>query len=655
VGGTTDGGALARENERLRAELERLRGVEATGGVAPGELDALLRGLGILVFTFDAEDRFLEYRADRSSDLYVPPEAFVGRRVDEVIPPPLGGRMLEAVRAARAGQSPAPLGYSLAMAGAPRDFEARFVPLARGRVAALVLDVSERTRAERAARASEERFRIAFTTSPDAIAITRLSDRVYVGVNAGFTRLTGWSEAEVVGRSSSDLEFWTDPADRERLVAALGATGAAENLEAHFRMRDGSVRVGLISARLIDVGGETCVLSVTRDVSELKRAEAERDRLEGQMNEARRLESLGQLAGGVAHDFNNLLTVILGCAEELQEGGGEAPEAVGEIREAAERARDLTRQLLSFARRQVIDPRPMDLNELVRGSERLLRRVAGEDVDVVVDLAPSLWAIRADPAQLQQALVNLATNARDAMPRGGKLTVETSNVVLEAPSHEGVAPGPYVLLAVSDSGEGMSAEARKHAFEPFFTTKPLGHGTGLGLAAVYGVVKQSGGHIWLYSEAGEGTTFKLHFPRVDAAPRPAEVPAARAAAPGGSETVLLVEDDPGVREVTLRALRGAGYDVSAAVEGREALALAATLRDRLRLVVTDVVLPGRSGREVADEIARLVPGVRVLFVSGYTRNTIVHHGVLEPGVEFLPKPFTGAALLERVRALLDRP
>jgi PAS domain S-box-containing protein len=544
--------------------------------------------------------------------------------------------------------------YPLVLGGAERDFEARFMPLARGRVAALVLDVSERTRAERAARASEERFRVAFTTSPDAILITRLSDRVYVAVNEGFTRLTGWSEAEILGRSSADLDVWAEPAARERFVAELRARGAVENLEARFRVRDGGVRVGLMSARLIDVGGEECVLSVARDVSELKRAEAERDRLEAQVHDAQRLESLGRLAGGVAHDFNNLLTVILGCTEELQEQGGDVPEAVGEIRDAAERARDLTRQLLSFARRQVIEPRPIDLNELVRSSERLLRRVLGEDVDVVVDLAPGIWSVRADPAQLQQALVNLATNARDAMPRGGKLTLETSNVVLEAPTHDGVTPGAHVLLAVSDSGQGMSAEARTHAFEPFFTTKPLGQGTGLGLAAVYGVVKQCGGHIWLYSEPGKGTTFKLHFPRVDAAPQPAGLPAPRAAAAGGSETVLLVEDDPGVREISLRALRAAGYEVAAASDGREALALAGTLRERLRLVVTDVVLPGRSGRDVADDIVRLVPGVRVLFVSGYTRNTIVHHGVLDAGVEFLPKPFTGAALLARVRAILDR-
>jgi CheY-like chemotaxis protein len=361
----------------------------------------------------------------------------------------------------------------------------------------------------------------------------------------------------------------------------------------------------------------------------------------------------------VAHDFNNLLTVVLSCAEALLQDLGEGhpgAEDVREIRGAGERARDLTRQLLAFARRQVIAPVVLDLNDLLGDSEKLLGRVLGEDVELAVQLTPGLWPVRCDPAQIQQVVLNLAVNARDAMPRGGKLTLETSNLVLDeqhAAEMPGLAPGPHVLLAVSDSGQGMTPEARAHLFEPFFTTKPPGQGTGLGLATVYGIVRQSGGHVRVHSEAGRGTTFRIYLPRTDAAPAPGSPPPRPARSARGDETVLVVEDDPRVREVTVRALRGAGYRVLAAGDGREALAVAAAEAGPIDLLLTDVVMPELGGRQVAEALGSRHPAPRVLFVSGYTQDTIVHHGVLDAGVEFLPKPFTASVLLARVREVLD--
>jgi PAS domain S-box-containing protein len=508
-------------------------------------------------------------------------------------------------------------------------------------------------------RESEERFRVAFRTSPDSININRLDDGVFVAVNEGFTRMTGWSEAEVLGRSSLDVPVWEDPADRARLVAGLKKDGCVRNLEAVFRRKDGSLLSGLMSARLIGLRGEPYLLSITRDISDWKRAEEEREGLKAGLHQAAKMEAIGQLAGGVAHDFNNLLTVILSGAEALEHdlaGGSQAErEIVDEIGAAGRRARDLTRQLLAFARRQVIAPVPLDLNTLVRDSERLLRRVLGEDVALVATLQPALWPVRCDPGQIEQVVLNLAVNARDAMPAGGRLTIETSNYDV-AEMHRalfpGIEPGPYVRLAVHDSGTGMSPEVKGHVFEPFFTTKPVGKGTGLGLATVYGIVNQSGGFIRVESEPGYGTSFEVLFPRIAEVAGPVEPPAPVSTG-HGTETVLVVEDDPQVRAVTVRSLRAGGYLVLAASDGREALELGAQAKGLLRLVVTDVVMPGLDGRALADELRRHHPELRVLYVSGHAEEAIVKRGVLDPGIEFLPKPFTASSLLARVRAVLD--
>jgi PAS domain S-box-containing protein len=507
-------------------------------------------------------------------------------------------------------------------------------------------------------RESEERFRIAFQTSPDAINLTRLTDGTYVAVNEGFLRLTGYTEEEVVGRSALTLGIWDDPADRARLVAAVQRDGFMENLEARFRGKDGRVIIGLMSARRIELQGQPHLLTITRDVGAWKAAEAERDRLQLQFQQAQRLEGIGRLAGGVAHDFNNLLTVIIGCLESLREQVGATPalrEDLDQITAAAGRARDLTRQLLAFARKQVIAPVPLDLAEVVRDSERLLQRVVGEDVTLSVETEPGLWPVLCDPAQLEQVILNLVVNARDAMPAGGTLSIAARNAEVELlldPQTGERRLGRWVRLSVRDSGTGMTPEVQAHLFEPFFTTKPSGKGTGLGLATVHGIVAQNGGYIEVESAPGRGTTFDVFLPRAadpPAAPRPGAAPRTTTSC---GETLLVIEDDPLVRNVTVRALRGAGYQVLVAGTGAEALSLLAQHEGPLDLVVTDVIMPGLTGPQVVDELRRTRPGLRALFVSGYAQDAIAQRGGLPDGVELLPKPFTSTSLLARVAALL---
>ena len=395
------------------------------------------------------------------------------------------------------------------------------------------------------------------------------------------------------------------------------------------------------------------------DISEQRHAEAEARRLEEQLRQAQRMEAVGQLAGGIAHDFNNLLTGILGYAELLQDdlpGESREREAALQIQRAAERAANLTRQLLAFSRKQVLQPRRLNLNEQVQDLQKLLGRVIGENIELVTHLAPELATVVADPGQIEQVIMNLAVDARDAMPGGGRLTVETANVALDeayAASHADVLPGPHVMLSVSDNGHGMDDETRARLFEPFFTTKAKGRGTGLGLSTVYGIVKQSGGNIWVYSEPGAGATFKVYLPVVDGSVEcPAEA-AERRQMVGGAEKVLVVEDDAAVRYLTVRILRRHGYDVREAADADAALRACHEFDRPPDLLVTDIVMPRTSGRTLARQLAVLRPGLRVLYMSGYTDNAIVHQGVLDEGTAFLQKPFSAETLLCKVRAVLD--
>jgi len=392
---------------------------------------------------------------------------------------------------------------------------------------------------------------------------------------------------------------------------------------------------------------------------ERKRAEEALRQSEERLRQAQKMEAVGRLAGGVAHDFNNLLTVITSYSDLLLEDlGSDDPKRddVVQIRKAAEGAAALTRQLLAFSRQQVLEPKVLDLKATIASTEKLLKRLIGEDVHLITALAPDLGAVKADPGQLEQIIINLAVNARDAMPTGGRLTIEAANVEMDEAyvrGHAPASPGRYVLLALSDTGIGMDEQTKARIFEPFFTTKEPGKGTGLGLATVYGIVKQSGGFIWVYSEPGHGTSFKVYLPRVDEPAEPVATPTTMAEPGRGTETVLVVEDAASVRMVTRQVLERYGYAVLEAPNGETALRLAAKHHGPIHLLLTDVVMPGLSGRQLAEQLAHLRPDMKVLYASGYADHAIVHHGILESGIAYLQKPFTPETLGRRVRQVLD--
>jgi PAS domain S-box-containing protein len=545
-----------------------------------------------------------------------------------------------------------PFGILQAFTVAPRVFttdEASFL----ASVADVVATTLRRVRAEEALRESEERFRTIFESAPIGITVLDRDGRP-VEANRAFEEMLGYTEEELLGYPLADHEHPDD--ESEELWSEL-VSGRRDQVVAERRYvrKDGSTLWGRLTTCLVrdDRGDPEFGLTLVEDVTE-------RELLEEQLRQAQRLEAIGRLAGGVAHDFNNLLTVVAGYCE-LALGRVSPDEALHddlvEIRRAAERATALTRQLLAFGRRQILQPKVIDLNAVVAEMEAMLRRLIGEHVDLYCVLEPGLPAVKADPGQVEQVVANLVVNARDAMAGGGRLTMETAHVYFDADyvrSHAEVEPGEYAMIAITDTGVGMDDETRARIFEPFFTTKERGRGTGLGLATVYGIVRQSGGHIWVYSEPGRGTTFKVYLPVASDEPHGETIAADEVAKETRLARILLVEDDEHVRELVRAALVQCGHDVVVASEPGEALAFLGG-PEQVDLVLTDVVLPKMSGRELADRLAALRPGISVLFMSGWTENAIVHHGVLDPGTPFLQKPFTPESLCRKVREVLQGP
>jgi PAS domain S-box-containing protein len=519
-------------------------------------------------------------------------------------------------------------------------------------VAAVVVnyrDVTLRRRAEDSVREAAHQFRAVFDGALDAMVIADDEGR-YVEVNAAACGLYGLSRSALLGHWIGD--FAAPGLDVASTWASFRREGRAKG-EFRIVRPDGRVRELELAASADFLPGSH--LAVFRDVTQ-------RRQLEEQLRQAQKIEAVGRLAGGVAHDFNNLLNVITGYGQMLFRRLEDGPERekTRAILQAAERAAALTRQLLAFSRKQVLEPKVLDLNAVVEEMDEMLRRLIGEDIELQAELAPDLGRTRADPGQIEQVLMNLVVNARDAMPRGGRVTLETANAEMDEAyvrDHLGARPGRYVSLAVRDTGLGMDAETQKHIFEPFFTTKEKGKGTGLGLATVYGIVKQSEGYIWVDSAPGTGTTVRVYLPWAEAEPV-AEEPTrsvVRDDVPArGTETVLLVEDEEMVRRMTREVLEGAGYHVLEASSGFEALRVSSGHGGRLDLLLTDVVMPGMSGRELAERLAPVRPGIKVLYMSGHTDDAIFHHGVTQAGTGFLQKPFTPDALERRVRDLLGR-
>ncbi len=512
---------------------------------------------------------------------------------------------------------------------------------------AAVQDLTESARAEEALREGEARYRLLFENNPQPMWVYDRETLRFLAVNNAAIAHYGYSRDEFLAMDLLDIRPREDAAAVRLSVEQAPDTLSAPRVWRH-RRKDGSLLDVEVSSHGTRFGSRDARLVLANDVTE-------RRRLEEQLRQAQKMDAIGRLAGGVAHDFNNILGVILGYGQMVDRRlpeGDPLRQKTAEILKAGERAADLTRQLLTFSRKQVVQPKVLDLNLVVEDMDRMLRRLIGEDVALETRPGDDLGAVEADPGQMEQVILNLAVNARDAMPEGGSLVIETRNVELGAshlPSHPGARPGAHVMLAVRDTGCGMEPATAARIFEPFFTTKPQGKGTGLGLSTVYGIVTKAGGHIDVHSEPGRGTTFKVFLPRVYGGATVVASPAAEPPSPGGSETVLLVEDEPTFREVVRDVLEQSGYRVLANATAQDALALLETDATPIDLVLTDVVMPGMNGPDLVKVLASRIGLTRAVYMSGYTDDAIGHHGVLGPEVLFLQKPFTSAQLLRKVR------
>jgi PAS domain S-box-containing protein len=515
-------------------------------------------------------------------------------------------------------------------------------------------DVTDRVRAAEALLQSEKRFEAAFRSSPLPKGISTLAEGRCLDVNDAFLQMVGYKREEIVGRTAQEVNIWERTADREHMVRQLAETGRVSGLQTTFRTRTGEIREIELFARLVELDSVPCILGISRDVTEAKN-------LELQLQQAQKMEAVGQLAGGVAHDFNNLVMIINGCAELIKDAVGDNPavlELAEQVLDAGRKAASLTKQLLAFSRRQPQDLKVFDLRDVVTRFCKILPRFVREDIEIKVSPHAEAGLVFADPGQIEQVIMNLVLNARDAMPGGGKLTVETNNLELSADSfiHHGVKvpPGRYVMLAIRDTGTGMDAEVRKHIFEPFFTTKEVGKGTGLGLATVYGIVKQNQGFVFVDSELGRGTTLKVYFPRRDGGKKSKQsAPATKIETAAGSETILVVEDEKAVRSVVAQCLSSRGYTVLEAEHGAAGLQICRGHHGPIHVLLSDVVMPGMTGPEFVRAALGIHPEAQVIFMSGHSDRGVEAHGLkVKPAI--LRKPMELMELLKTVRSLLNQ-
>jgi PAS domain S-box-containing protein len=662
----------ARAEARLRSSDERLRAATEAASVG--------------IWDFDLELGLLRWDERCKAMFGLPPDAevtlehsFYGRLHPDDRP------ALEAA-VARALDPSAPAPYDVEFrvldGGVERWISAKgratFEQGRAVRFIGAVIDISERKRAEEALAASEAALqRLTLTLAHEVAARTAERDRiwlvssdllgvadtnaVWLSVNPAWARVLGWAEEEIVGRTTAWIGHPDDSPLNQEQIAKIAAGARSLAFENRLRTREGHYRV-ISWTTVVEQGALYCT---GRDVTAERERQKELDEVQERLRQSQKMETVGQLTGGVAHDFNNLLQIIAGNLDlllrTLPDDAPRQRRAAESAMSGAKRAATLTERLLAFSRRQPLSPKPLNANRLISDMSDLLHRSLGETVEVEVVLSPSLWRAEIDPNALENAILNLALNARDAMPDGGKLTIETANTHLDrdyVAQHPELTAGQYVSISVSDTGHGMAPEVVERVFEPFFTTKEVGKGTGLGLSQVYGFVKQSGGHVKLYSEQGQGTTVRLYLPRLtgDRAVEDAEASPPPVPERAGQETILVCEDDPDVRAFSAEVLRELGYTVREAVDGPSALRLLEREDGRVDLLFTDVVLPGgMTGSVLAEQARRKRPEVKVLFTTGYARNAIVHHGRLDPGVELITKPFSYTDLAGRIRDLLDAP
>jgi PAS domain S-box-containing protein len=514
-------------------------------------------------------------------------------------------------------------------------------------------DITKRRQSEKELRESQEKFTKAFYSSPESMLISTLPQGRIIEVNDATLRLWEYDRSDVIGKTTSELGIWVSPDERAAFIQRVTQKGSSREEKTTFRSKSGKINQVRISAEIIQSENELCLLSIIRDITE-------QEALELQLRQSQKMEAVGRLSGGVAHDFNNLLGVIIGYTEFLQEQIEETNplrKSIDEVLKAGRRAAALTRQLLAFSRQQVLDPKVLDLNNVVSEMEKMLRRLIREDIELVTTLDPGLGKVKADQGQIEQVIMNLVVNARDAMPQGGKLIVKTGNFIMEESFVRQfpypVKAGPYICITVTDTGIGMDAETRSRAFEPFFTTKEKGMGTGLGLSMVYGIVKQSGGYINVESSPGAGATFHIYLPRSEDATEPDAVVSEAVCAAGGHETILLVEDEDSLRSLTRQSLESSGYQVLEARDGTSALETSMQHRGTIDLLLTDIVMPGMNGRALAQELIRRRPEIKIVYMSGYTGQSYSDESPINPGSFFLAKPFSRQVLTSKIREALD--
>jgi PAS domain S-box-containing protein len=572
------------------------------------------------------------------------PEQLIGRPALDIAHPSEHATVRARVAGVReSGQPSAPNPVRLvARDGSSRWVETRGMTVSyEGKPAVTVIarDITERRRSEEALRLSEERFSKIFQASPAGIAIVRLSDGRVVDINQRFVHLTGFSREDMLGRLGLEIELWRDPQSRAALFADLCGNRAIRDREALLRRRNGEPLDALLSTETFELAGETCAVVLLYDITEHKR-------LEERLRQSHKMEAVGRLAGGLSHDFNNLLTVIRGYTDLLIEqlpSGSSAFGAAEHLRRSTARAANLTGQLLAFTRRQPLQPKVVQLNDVVGQMTGMLRRLIRADIEFVLTLDPALALVRVDTSQIEQIVLNLVVNARDAMAAGGRLTIETAN------ADEG-----QVRLSVCDTGCGMSEETRRRIFEPFFTTKEVGKGTGLGLAIVYGAVEQSGGTITFETATERGSSFHVLLPRATVPAEAAHAAPSAATERGGRETILVVEDDDDVRDFVELILRRAGYNVLVAPGGGPALETARAYPGEIHLLLSDIVMPQIDGIELARRLVSERPMIRVLHMSGFTGDTLLEHREFPEAAAFLQKPFSAPALSTKVREMLDK-